>query len=113
MIGLVVGALVGVGIYFDRADAGVGPGYSDSFTVDCGVTPTIIRSAAGAQYSYACQNSTTTDVHIGDSAVDLTAPKYCDGCASQEFGGNVREEYCTVAAGTVTIACRAMVGSAQ
>ena len=111
LIGLICGVLIGVGIYFDRAEAGVGPGYSDSFTVECGVTPTLIRAPSGGQYSYACQNNTATDVHIGDSAVDLTAPKYCDGCASREFGGNVREEYCIVAAGTTTIACRAMVGS--
>jgi len=110
LIGLICGVLIGVGIYFDRAEAGVGPGYSDSFTVECGVTPTLIRAPSGGQYSYACQNNTATDVHVGDSAVDLTAPKYCDGCASREFGGNLKQEYC-VSAVVTTIACRAMVGS--
>lgn len=111
--GLMVGAVFAFVIYNDRAEAGVGPGYSDSFTVDCGTSPTEIRAPSGGMYSYVCQNSSATEVFVGDSSLTTaTAPKYCDGCAGQEFGGNVKLEYCRVAAGTVTVACRAMVGSA-
>ncbi len=111
--GLMIGAVFAFVIYNDRAEAGVGPGYSDSFTVTCAATATEIRAPSGGQYSYVCQNSSATEVFVGDSSLTTsTAPKYCDGCAGQEFGGNVRSEYCIVSAGTQDIYCRAMVGSA-
>jgi hypothetical protein len=93
---------------------GVGPAYVDSFSVGCDASE-LIQPSGGAMISYTCQNSSTTKVAVGDSAIgDPTdaqnSPIYCaTNCPSQEFGGNARLEYCRADTGTVTIYCRALV----
>lgn len=114
-----LGGLVGVSLILDRVsayaqrDVGalVGPGFSRSFEVTCATTATAIQAPGGAQMSYVCQNITTTPVYVGDSGLaSTTAPRYCKAdCPAEEFGGNVRQECCLVASGTVDVQCRALV----
>jgi len=111
---------------------GVGPAYPRSFSVNCdnsaafakavvdGVdltTPAVGRIEdpwGGNMISYTCQNTTTTLVEVGDSAkldpgTTRKGPVYCStNCPAQEFGGNLRLEYCRGDTDT-TIRCRAMV----
>jgi hypothetical protein len=90
----------------------VGPAYVDSFTVSCGTSATAIT--ATAQISYTCQNNSTTKVAVGDSTIadpsgTQNSPIYCaTNCASREWGGNARVEYCR-APTTTTIYCRSLV----
>lgn len=89
----------------------LGPGFSDSFTVTCATTATAITAASGSQQAYMCQNWAATEVFVGDSGLTTTsAPKFCSGgCPSAQWDGHLKTEYCLVAAGTVTIYCRALV----
>lgn len=90
----------------------VGPYYVDSFSVVIGTTATQIKAATGAQRAYWCVNDSATSVHVGDSGVTAaaTSPAFCTTCtAGASWDANAFEEYAIVAAGTVTIACRALV----
>ncbi len=97
----------------EDAEALAGTGFSDSFTVACGTTATEI--SANGQHSYMCQSYGTTHVYVGDSAVSGDAgTRFCDGCPSQQFGGNVYKEYCRIAGladsgVTANVHCRAQV----
>jgi hypothetical protein len=105
------------GLSLVQAAPAVGPAFVDSFTVACGAAATAIEPSGGAMVSYTCQNVSTTEVAVGDSAIaDPTdgqnSPTYCaTNCPSQEFGGNARKEYCRADSGTVTIYCRALVAT--
>lgn len=108
---LIVG---GAFLWSQPAKAALGPMEVDSFTVSCGTSATEISAPSNRQFSYICQNNSTTGVFVGDNDITTSnAPQYCaTNCASQEFGGNVAKEYCLVASGTVTVYCRAQVTEA-
>lgn len=99
----------------------VGPGEVDSFTIACPAAAggIAIKPSTGAtMVSYTCQNTSTTKVAVGDNDIgdptdDADAPQYCaTNCPSQEWGGDVKQEFCRSDTGTVTIKCRAMVAAA-
>ena len=120
MLAVLIGAAVGLMMVAERSNAGVGPGYSDSFAVTCqpGIV-TRIAAPSGQQFSYTCQaNDAVVKVYVGDSGVSpADAPFYCSGagCQSGTFGGNVREEFCTLDPldPPTDIVCRAMTGTPQ
>lgn len=97
-----------------QMQAAAGPGYSDSFTVSCTSAAAVKIQASGNQQSYVCQNTSTTKVAVGDSGISdpgttFDAPIYCaTNCPGQEWGGNLRFEYCRGDTDT-TIVCRALV----
>lgn len=133
----VIGGIVAVGLLFAVAaaafpslplgfahvgQAAVGPGYIDSFSVTCATTATLIQPTGGAMVSYSCQapasaeTGGTTLIAVGDSAIadpafaTRNSPVY-SGDTTREWGGNARAEYCRADTGTVTIFCRALVGT--
>lgn len=111
---------------------GVGPAYPRSFSVNCDDTAAFARAVVtgtalttpavgriedpwgGNMISYTCQNTSTTLVEVGDSATidpgtTRKGPVYCStNCPAQEWGGNLRLEYCRGDTDT-TIRCRGMV----
>lgn len=101
----------------------VGPGYIDSFTVNCAGSATPISSTSfGSMMSYSCQTPASGEtagtvlVAIGDSGIadpDIStrnSPVY-SGSTIREFGGNAKQEYCRADTGTVVIFCRALVAA--
>lgn len=133
----VIGGIVAVGLLFAVAAAAfpsipigfaharstaVGPGFIDSFTVSCATTATLIQPTGGAMVSYSCQTPAsaetggTTLIAVGDSLIadpafaTRNSPVY-SGDTTREWGGNARAEYCRADTGTVTIFCRALVGT--
>ena len=120
MLAALFGAVIGLMSGSDKGNAGVGPGYTDSFAVTCQPgTPTRISAPSGQQFSYVCQaNDTVVKIYVGDSAMTpSTSPFYCAGqaCASATFGGNVREEWCMTDPldPPTDVVCRSMTGTPQ
>lgn len=102
-------AITAAGIAHQAAD--LGPGFEQNFSVVCGTTPTAIQTAG--QVAYTCQNPATTAVYVGGPNLTAAAgvPSHCaTNCPSVEWSANSRRGWCRVATGTVTIACRALVG---
>jgi hypothetical protein len=94
-----------------HAAADLGPGWEENFSVSCGTAPTAITTPG--QVAYTCQNPSTTAVYVGGP--NLTAasgvPSHCaTNCISAEWSAHSRRGWCRVASGTITIACRALVG---
>lgn len=104
-------AALAVGLFLfpppHTAVAAPGVGFVDSFSVTCGTTATVIQ--ADNQVSYMCEvdEAAGASVFIGDAAV--TASTGVEYKPAEDFGGNVKFEYCIVAAGTETVNCRAQV----
>ena len=100
--------VAGGGQWPQPAQAASNPGFSDSFTVACGTSATAIQSPFN-QLSYMCEvdEAATAPVFVGGSGVLITTGVEFD--AAEDFGGNVRKEFCVVTTGTVDINCRAQV----
>lgn len=117
---------------------GVGPAFVQAAPVNCADSESFANAVGDARagtittaavgklrdpfnrrtLSYTCQNTSTTLVQVGDSAIvdpDVTrrGPVYCaTNCPSQEWGGNAYIEYCRGATDT-TVYCRFLVAVAD
>ena len=92
----------------------VGPGFVDSFAVNCLRTAATLIQAPCGQVSYEAQvpSAATASVVFGDSAITASAGGIVRAAGATN-GGNVRYEYCrtTLDAG-VSINVRALCSSA-
>ena len=80
-----------------------------AFEITCANTATIINNGDGGYNSVRCQNTSSTEVYMGGSAV-TTAQGYpvcaASGCADAAITVDASMvNYCIVAAGTQTIRC--------